>query len=448
MTHAVARDALREIDAAWKADVRREIGASKFRAWFRDTAVQSLSGRSVVLAVPTRVHETWIAFTYGALLRRAFGAILGEGVEVELAISEVHAGARAVRERLPHDEAGWRSLVLKSRRAPTLEGFVPEGGNGFVVRLLEQMLHGNSAASPPSVMLCGEAGAGKTHLLRALAGAFEGRAPGSALYTPVRRLAERHVAAIRTRDLGAVQALEADLDGRKLLLVDDVDDLATKPQTQRVLERWFERAGTTARRFVAAGRTHPRELDGLSPRLRSRLLSGLVHRLTVPSPALRRRILVERGARAGVRPPDAVVDAVLAREPSVAGAVALFDRWVAVSVRESRPAPVEWLAEMAAPASSTPVDEVVRRAKDVVATYYGTARSVLERATKHPTTVEARRVALYLAHRASAAPLGTLAAAFGWKSHSTAGRAVADVQARREVDPGFEALVDGLLASL
>ena len=74
--------------------------------------------------------------------------------------------------------------------------------------------------------------------------------------------------------------------------------------------------------------------------------------------------------------------------------------------------------------------------------------SVLERSTKHPTAVEARRVALYLAHRASSAPLAMLASTFGWKSHSTAGRAVADVKARREIDPGFDALLDGLLATL
>lgn len=448
MTHAAVAGPLREIDSAWKSDVRSEIGASKFTAWFRDTAIQSVSGRNVVIAVPTEVHETWISFTYGALLRRVFGRVLGDGVEVDFAVCARHADARAVRDKLPPDEALWRALVHKTRRPPTIEGFVPEGGNAFVVRLLEQLLHGNATSAPPTLMLCGEAGSGKTHLLRSLAAAFEARTPGSALYLPVRKLTERHVAAIRTKDFGAVQAVEVDLDGRALVLVDDVDELATKPQTQRALERWFERAGTTTRRFVAAGRTHPRELDGLSPRLRSRLLSGIVHRLAVPSLDLRRRILVERGVRSGARPPDAVVAAILERHPSVAGACALLDRWVAVSVRDAGAAPVEWLREMGAPPSSTPVDEVVRRAKDVVATYYGTARGVLERSTKHPTTVEARRVALYLAHRASSAPLASLASAFGWKSHSTAGRAVTDVKRRREVDPGFEALLDGLLASL
>ena len=48
------------------------------------------------------------------------------------------------------------------------------------------------------------------------------------------------------------------------------------------------------------------------------------------------------------------------------------------------------------------IEEVVRRAKEVVASYFGTSRATLDRSTKHRNAVEARRVALYLAHRAAA----------------------------------------------
>ena len=449
MTVAFARDPLHEIDSALKAEVRDHVGATRFALWFRDTAVESVSGRNVVLAVPTGVHKTWISFTYGSLLKKAFGRVLGEGVEIDVKVSATQDAVRAVRDHLPPDEAAWRAAVGKSRRPPTLAGFVPEGGGTFVVRLLEQMLHGNAVVSPPAVVLCGESGCGKSHLLQALAHAINARTPGSALYLSARKLAERHVAALRTGELGAVRAVEVDLDGREVLLGDDVDELATKPATQRALALWIDRARSGPRRLVAAGRSHPRELDGLSPRLRSRLLSGVVHRLSVPGADTRKKILAERGASAGFRPPEPVIEAVLRREPSLHGAVTLIDRWVAVSLHLSAEAPVEWLRQMSPPPSaSTPIEEVVRRAKEVVAKYFGTSRATLDRSTKHPTSVEARRVALYLAHRAAAAPLASLAAAFGWKSHSTAGRAVADVKARRETDPGFEALLDGLLASL
>lgn len=449
MTVAAARDPLREIDAALKAEVRDHVGATRFALWFRDTAVESVSGRNVVLAVPTGVHKTWISYTYGAMLKQAFGRVLGDGVEVDVKVSAAQGAVREVRDHLPPDEAAWRSAVSKSRPKPTLAGFVPEGGSAFILKLLEQMLHGNAAGTPPAIVLCGESGAGKSHLLEALAAALNARTPGSALYLPARRLAERHVAALRTGEMGAVRAVEADLDGREVLLVDGVDELGTKPSTQRALEQWIDRAGAGPRRLVAAGRSHPRELDGLSPRLRSRLLAGVVHRLAVPSPDTRRKILAERGACSGMRPPDPVIEAVLRREPSIHGAVTLLDRYVAVSLRLGAPASVDWLAQMAPPPSaSTPVEEVVRRAKAVVAKYFGTSSATLDRSTKHPMTVEARRVALYLAHRAAAAPLASLAQAFGWKSHSTAGRAVAQVKARRESDPGFEALLDGMLASL
>jgi chromosomal replication initiator protein len=442
-------DPLRELDAAWKAEVRAEVGASRFAHWFRDAAIESVSGRCVVLAVPTEVHRTWVTCAYPSLLAKSFGAVLGEGVEVVVRVSERQGAIRAIREHLPVDEAAWRTLVEKHRPAPSLAGYVPEGTNDFVVRLLEQTLHGGAKTPPAPIHLFGEAGGGKTHLLEGLCAAWNARTPGSALLLPAKRLAERFVAAIRGGDFGAARAFEHDLDARELLLIDDVDDLATKELTQRALESWFDRARTERRRLVVAGRTHPREIEGLGERLRSRLLGGVVHRVVPPSAATLRRILTERGAAGGARPDDPVLDELVRCAPSVVSAVALLDRWSAVSAKARMPAPVEWIACMVpSAASATTVEEVVRRAGDVVAGHFGIPRGLVARATKHPSAVEARRIAFYLAHRAAAAPRKALALAFGWRSHSSASRALADVVERRRADPAFEALLDGLLARL
>jgi chromosomal replication initiator protein len=111
--------------------------------------------------------------------------------------------------------------------------------------------------------------------------------------------------------------------------------------------------------------------------------------------------------------------------------------------------PVEWLPEIAPQAGpSTPREEVVRRAKHVVAEHFGLPVRSLDRATKHPSSLFPRQVAMYLVWRSAALPLDSVARAFGLKSHSAASRAIQEVRSRRDVDPAVETLLDGLLARL
>lgn len=425
------------------------LGRHRYRLWFRDAEVVRVCGRSVTLAVPTEVHRTWLEFNYRPLLERAFGRVLGEGVDVVVTVSERLASARTLRDELPEDEAAWRAALRDTRPAPTLLSFVAEAENGFVLRVVEQALHGSDAASPATLYLYGEPGSGKSHLLAALDAAANRAEAGSSLLLGARALTARVVPAVRERDLAALRAVEDDLAARRLVLLDGLDELEDRPTTQRTVEAVVDRARLRGARVVLAARAHPRALGGLSERLRSRLLSGLVLRLAAPGAALEGRIVAERAAAWGQPLPGPVAEAVAARTRTLPGALDLVDRWAFASRRLGRPLTLAELPEVAPPASpASPRDEVVRRAKDVVAEHFGVDRRLLERPTKHPSVLEARRAAMYLVWRAAAVPLTVLADAFGLRSHSAASRALAEVRARRDVDPAFETTLDGLVRRL
>ena len=135
--------------------------------------------------------------------------------------------------------------------------------------------------------------------------------------------------------------------------------------------------------------------------------------------------------------------------PAVMVIAAVMMRWALASARMGEPVGPEWLGEIAPPASpATPRDEVVRRAKDLVARHYGVPSRTLDRPSKQPSTLLPRRVAMYLVWRATALPLAELARTFGLRSHSAASRAIQEIRTQRDADPTLEVVVDGLLSRL
>jgi chromosomal replication initiator protein len=438
----------REVHEGIRSELLEQVGRHRFRLWFRDAVVSRVAGDEVTLAVPTEVHRTWLEYTYGEALRRACARILGDGVRIRVDVSPEEEGRRRVREELPGLPEEWDALLERRRPEPSFDAYVCPPGEPFGVRLLEQLVHGSGREDPPSVFLYGDPGAGKTHLLRSLANAVDRQQPGDAVYLTGRKFTSLFVAALRTKQVEAVRAFEVDLAHRRLVILDGLDALAGRRASEAELVTLRERALGTRTRFVLAGRRHPRDLEDLSPKLRSWILGGVVLRLPAATPDGLRRILEARALQFGVALPADVRDAIVARAGSTDAAVSTLERWAAASAELGRPLEASWLDEIAPCGASSARDEIVRRAKDAAARHYGVPRALLDRATKVRHAALARRIAMYLAYRSAALPLTELGNAFGLRSHSSVSRALQDVREARERDPDLEQVVDGLLARM
>ena len=160
---------------------------------------------------------------------------------------------------------------------------------------------------------------------------------------------------------------------------------------------------------------------------------------------------VDSGLALVVLPPEdppEVRTAILDRTASVRGAVEIADRWAVASAEVGRALEPTWLEELAPSVAATAREEVIRRAKDLVAQHFGIARPMLDQPTKIRSARFPRRMAMYLVYRACALPLTELGAAFGLRSHSSVSRAIREMRDLRTQDASVEQLVDGLLARI
>jgi len=438
----------RDIHDGLREELLQTMGRHRFRLWFRDTTVVDVGEHGVTLAVPTDVHRTWLQFTYGDLLQAACDRVLGEGVVVTLRVSAAQDARRMLREKLPQGAEAWDALLERRRVPESLDTFVAGPSGRFPLMVLQQLRDGGAARSASTFFLHGACGSGKTHLVRGLQADMSRRRPGDAIYLTARAFTQRYVTAVRAREVDALRAFELDLTSRRMIVLDDVHELAGREATQGTLVRLMERCCGTDTRLVLAGRQHPGEIGDFSPRLRSRVLGGLVLAVPLPDGEQLGHILTARARHVGAALDDDIRTAILDRTASVRGAVEILDRWAAASAEIGHPLAVDWLEELAPSVAATAREEVIRRAKDVVAQHFGIARHLLDEPTKVRSASFPRRVAMYLVYRACALPLTALGAAFGLRSHSSVSRAIRELRTLRAQDAGVEQLVDGLLARI
>lgn len=436
----------REVEDGLREELVRALGRHRYHLWFRDTRVLAVDGQGVTLAVPTEVHRTWLSFTYGGVLESACSALLGPGARLRLEVNEAEGERRRVREALPQRPAEWQALLERLRPAPRFEGFVAAPARRFPLLLLQQVAQGGGPGEAP-VLLVGPPGSGKTHLLKALEADCQRRRPGECLYLSARGFTERWVGAVRAREVDALRAFELDLAARRLVLIDDLDDLATRPSTQAELARLLDR-GPGGPRYVLALDRPPADQEPFSARLRSLLGAGVALHLAPAQGEDLDLLLRERARAYGLTLPADVGAAIVARTGSVRGAVEILDRWAAASRTLGRALGAAFLGEVAPGVALRAREEVIRRVKDAVARHFALERALLDRPTKLRQAQFPRHVAMYLVYRACALPLGELAAAFGLRSHSSVSRAIHGLRERRLADPGLEQTLDGLLTGV
>jgi chromosomal replication initiator protein DnaA len=194
-------------------------------------------------------------------------------------VDEAAAEMERVREGLnppPGPSPIWR-----------VEEFIESAGNRVATRAARAVLESPGQAYNPLVVF-GPVGSGKTHLLHGM-GNVMAEVPGSL------------IACLRAQDLvdELIQALDRDrLSGWRAryrrvtaLLLDDVHVLAGKERTQEELFWLYNQLAESHRQMVFTSAVPPGELQGLEPRLRTRLEGGLVVELPEPDREVREAIV-------------------------------------------------------------------------------------------------------------------------------------------------------------
>jgi chromosomal replication initiator protein len=402
-----------EPDDAWRAvqgDVLRVVGESTYEIWIAPLEVKAFEGTVLLLKAPPAT-QAWVAKRFGRILERCARAVTGQDVQVA-----IEGADGPEQDTVPR--VGQSRDTLNPRYS--FDQFIIGDGNrlAHAASLAVAELPGQ-AYNP--LFLHAPPGLGKTHLLHAI-GNYVRAFGGTTVvrYTTVEAFTNHFIKALGSRSLGDFKRTYRDAD---VLLIDDVQFLASKAKTEEEFFHTFNALYESGRQLVLTCDRLPRALVAVEERLRERFEAGLVADIGAPDFPTRVAILRKRAMLDRVPLEDsAVLDAIAERvTDNVRALEGALIRVVAYHSLTSRPIDLELTMTVldamypGRPSSQLSIGQIQAK----VASRYGLAVSELLSPSRAARVAWPRQLAIYLAREFTGTSLQTIGDAFGGRNHAT-----------------------------
>jgi chromosomal replication initiator protein len=341
-------------------------------------------------------------------------AVLGPEARVEIAGPE----QRSTTPKLPAADSLEKVSSFNPRHS--FDQFVIGEGNrlAHAAALATAELPGQ-AYNP--LFIHASPGLGKTHLLHAIGNYVTAFGNDAVVrYTTAETFTNHFMSALGSRSLSHFKHAYRDVD---ILLIDDVQFLASKAKTEEEFFHTFNALYETGRQLVLTCDRVPAQLVTFEDRLRERFEAGLVAEIHPPDFSTRLTILRKRAALDHIMlANDEVLELIAARiTTNVRALEGALIRVVAYHSLTGQPIDTELAGTVLDTISPTtksrpPSVEQIQR---TVAEHFGISTAELVSESRTNRIAWPRQVAIYLTRELVGAALQEVGSAFGGRNHAT-----------------------------
>ncbi|MGV1008652.1 MAG: chromosomal replication initiator protein DnaA [Dermatophilaceae bacterium] len=316
----------------------------------------------------------------------------------------------------------------------TFDTFVAGASNRFAHAAAGAVAEAPAKAYNP-LFIYGYSGLGKTHLLHAI-GHYT-----RSLYANIRvryvnseEFTNEFINSIRDDRTSTFQSLYRDVD---VLLIDDIQFLAGKVQTQEEFFHTFNALHNANKQVVITSDLPPKRLTDFEGRLRSRFEWGLITDVQVPDLETRIAILRKKAVQERMTAPDEVLEYIATRITSnireLEGGLIRVTAFASLNRNPVNLTLAEAVLKDLVP-SPDAVQISVGTIQQETAGYYSLTIDDLCGASRSRQLVTARQIAMYLCRELTEMSLPKIGQAFGGRDHTTvmhADRKIRDLMRER-----------------
>ena len=438
--------------AAWqtiRSGLKRDCGARTFDGWLKPAELGAFDPETGTLEVvmPSQFMADWVRNHFAERIQLAWKTTLPIVREVRIVACE--GGPRPTpllileEEPIPAEREAAASPHPRPNFDPrySFESFVIGKANEVAATAARTLAEADSVTFNP-LFIHGGTGRGKTHLLHAIGQRFLEKNPNALVVSmSAEKFMVEFVRAIRENDtIGFKHRLRS----ADLLLIDDVQFIAGKESTQEEFFHTMNEIITAGRRLVITSDRAPQDLDGIAPRILSRLSWGLVADINQAEYELRYNIILAKLALLpGIAMPENVVDFLAKRlTASIRELEGALNRIAAYAMMTGRAIDIAFVEEVLANVLRAnqrriSIDEIQTQ----VAEHYRIRKAEMTSARRAREVARPRQVAMYLSKQLTPKSLPDIGRRFGGRDHTTVIHAVRQIEKLRASDPEIDAAI-------
>jgi chromosomal replication initiator protein len=442
--------------------VKVRMDQATFNLWLEPLKPSALQDDALVVEAPDSFSANWVQSHYGAEIVAALQSLNPAVCRVIFVAKDVSAVALAKvaanggdkmkqaepqKPKTPH-------AVSTRRTGPgnnlnplyTFDNFII-GENNRLAHAAALSISQSPGTAYNPLFIYGQVGVGKTHLMQAVGNFAKTQADFRVVYLSSEQFLNEFIDSLLNKNTAAFRNRFRDLD---LLLIDDIQFIGGKEETQREFFHTFNTLHDYHKQVVLSSDRPPKELKNLERRLVSRFEWGLVVDIQPPDLETRIAIIENKARMKNFSLPKEVAfclaEKVEGNVRSLEGALTkliacagLYNKSkIDVAFTENI------LKDLLQNENSKPKVDIAT-IQEWVSRYYNIKISELKGDRRQQSLVLPRQIAIYLSRKLTGASLPQIGEGFGGKNHTTILYTCRKVEDKMNKDVNFKEEVERVL---
>ena len=419
-------------------ELKKEISEIEYDRYIKKLLYDTKNSRSnlVYFNASNMLIAKWVKTKYADKLRHLFELQNGIRPEIIINVGKT-ATSKKVQPKQTTEKSGSKSTYLNP--SLTFESFVVGDSNQFAYTTAKSVAEKPGKQYNP-LFIYGGVGLGKTHLLQAI-GNYHIELGHTVIYTTLEQFMNSFTSHLRSQTMDRFREKFRECD---LLLIDDIQFLSRKDQTQEEFFHTFNELYNNNKQIVMSADRPPNKIAGLVDRLRSRFEWGLMADIQPPGLETKIAIIQKKCELNGIRLSQDVIhfiathmgDNIREIEGTIIKLNALssmFSQEITLDFAQN--AIKDQLKEKK---ESVTIDDIVK----IVSRELNVKPSDIKSKKRTKNVVNARRVAIYLARNLTPNSMPQIALYFGMKDHTAISHAMKKINEIIDNDENFKVLLE------
>jgi len=421
-------------------ELKKEISPMEYERYIKKLHYDTRRSKSniVYYSASNMLVAKWVMTKYSDKLAHLFELQNGIKPEVEIITGKPKG---KISPSITGTEQKTSTKSTKLNPSFTFESFIVGDSNQFAYTTAK------SAAEKPGqqynpLFLYGGVGLGKTHLLQAI-GNYQYNLGKTVIYTTLEQFMNSFTSHLRSQTMDRFREKFRECD---VLLIDDVQFLSRKEQTQEEFFHTFNELHNAKKQIVMTSDRQPNKIAGLVDRLKSRFEWGLMADIQPPGLETKIAIIQKKCELDGIKLDKDIINYIAANMgDNIREIEGTLIKLNALGSMLNQPITLEFTQnaikdQLKEKRESVTIDDIVK----IISRELNIKPSDIKSKKRTKNVVNARRIVIYLARNLTPNSMPQIALYFGMKDHTAISHTMKKINEIIENDENFKVQLEEL----